>query len=241
VALKAVGSRPITLPLNKTLTVNVSVLFLQNKSLKMTAAQIGIWVGIPVFSAFFHWLTIKLALKLLFHPKQPVNIFGYKLQGVFPKRQKQFANSLGQLVSQELLSFEDIAGKVTNPESIKSVMPIVEEKIDHFLKTKLSEALPVISMFIGDKTINKVKEVFMEELNTIFPQLMNQYVSNLKNDLDLEKIVVDKVNGFSSDKLEEILQKIMNKEFRFVEIIGGVLGLLIGIVQVLISHYSKGV
>jgi uncharacterized membrane protein YheB (UPF0754 family) len=198
-----------------------------------------IWIGIPIFSALFHWLTIKLALKMLFHPKKPVNILGYQLQGVFPKRQKQFAQSLGELVSKELLSFEDIAGKVTNPENIKAVMPIVEEKIDGFLKVKLAEALPVISMFIGDKTIDKVKTVFMAELEQLFPELMNQYMTNLQKDLDLEKIVVDKVNGFSTDKLEEILQKIMNKEFRFVEIIGGVLGLIIGIVQVLISFLGK--
>jgi uncharacterized membrane protein YheB (UPF0754 family) len=198
-----------------------------------------IWIGIPVFSALFHWLTIKLALKLLFHPKKPVNILGFKLQGVFPKRQAQFANSLGQLVSTELLSFEDIAGKVTHPENIQSVLPIIDEKIDYFLKHKLSEAMPVLSVFIGNKTIDKVKKVLMEEIEALFPEMMEHYMTRLQKDLDLEKIVIDKVNGFSTDKLEEILQKIMNKEFRFVELIGGFLGLLIGIVQVLISFMGK--
>ncbi len=198
-----------------------------------------IWLGIPVFSGLFHWLTIKLALKLLFHPKQPVNVLGYKLQGVFPKRQKQFAQSLGELVSKELLSFEDIAGKVTNPENIKAVLPIVDSKIEYFLRNKLSDAMPMLSMFIGDKTIQSIKVIFMQEIEDLFPEMMQTYMNKLKTDLDLEKIVVDKVNGFSTDKLEEILQKIMNKEFRFVEIIGGVLGLLIGVVQVLISFWGK--
>ena len=198
-----------------------------------------IWLGIPVFSGLFHWLTIKLALKLLFHPKQPVNVLGYKLQGVFPKRQKQFAQSLGELVSKELLSFEDIAGKVTNPENIKAVLPIVDSKIEYFLRNKLSDAMPMLSMFIGDKTIQSIKVIFMKEIEDLFPEMMQTYMNKLKTDLDLEKIVVDKVNGFSTDKLEEILQKIMNKEFRFVEIIGGVLGLLIGVVQVLISFWGK--
>ncbi len=205
----------------------------------MDFKTLAIWIGIPLFSAFFHWLTIRLALKLLFHPKQPKRILWFTIQGVFPKRQKQFANSLGQLVSQELLSFEDIAGKVTKPENIQAIMPLVEAKVDDFLRHKLSDAMPVISMFIGDKTIDKVKEVFMTELQSMFPQMLEQYMGKLQSELDLEKIVVDKVNGFSTDKLEEILQKIMNKEFQFVEIIGGVLGLLIGIVQVIISHVAK--
>jgi uncharacterized membrane protein YheB (UPF0754 family) len=48
-------------------------------------------------------------------------------------------------------------------------------------------------------------------------------------------MVTEKVSGFSSDKMESILNQIMSKEFRFVEVIGGVLGLLIGILQVLIT------
>ena len=37
------------------------------------------------------------------------------------------------------------------------------------------------------------------------------------------------------DKLEEVLNNIMSKEFRFVEVIGAVLGFIIGLLQVLIT------
>jgi uncharacterized membrane protein YheB (UPF0754 family) len=57
----------------------------------------------------------------------------------------------------------------------------------------------------------------------------------VKNDLDIEQIVMRKVSNFSSDKLEEILNAIMSKEFRFVEIIGAVLGFLIGLIQILLT------
>ncbi len=64
---------------------------------------------------------------------------------------------------------------------------------------------------------------------------MKRYMGNLQAELDLEKIVTEKVSGFSSDKLEEILMSIMSKEFRFVEILGGVLGFIIGLLQVAIT------
>ena len=90
-------------------------------------------------------------------------------------------------------------------------------------------------MFIGDKTIGELKIVFTEELQTLFPTLMENYMINLQQDLDLEQIVTQKVTAFSSDKLEDILNSIMSKEFRFVEIIGAVLGFIIGLLQVLIT------
>jgi uncharacterized membrane protein YheB (UPF0754 family) len=190
---------------------------------------------LPVISAFIGWVTNWVAIKMLFHPREPKKILGFTLQGIFPKRQKVFAEKLGKLVSGELLSFSDIEQKITSPENLKKVMPMIEGHIDDFLRKKLSEQMPVISMFIGDKTINSLKQLFMQELDTLFPQVMKNYTTNLKTDLDLEKIVVEKVTAFSSDKLESILYQIMAKEFRFVEIIGAVLGFLIGLIQVLIT------
>lgn len=190
---------------------------------------------IPFISAFIHWLTIWMALKLLFHPRQPKKILGFTLQGVFPKRQRQIAESLGRIVGQELLSFDDIEQTITNPENVQKILPLAEEHIDNFLRVKLKETMPMIAMFIGDKTIGQLKAVFMQELGDLFPVIMKNYVSHLKNDLDLEKIVVDKIANFSSDRLESMLNQILTKEFRFVEVIGAALGFLIGIFQILLT------
>ncbi|MDO8996216.1 DUF445 domain-containing protein [Sediminibacterium sp.] len=193
---------------------------------------------IPIISAFIGWFTNWIAIKMLFHPKKPVKILGITFVGIFPKRQAQFAEKLGKLVSSELLSFQDIESKITNPDNINQLMPQIDAHIDHFLRVKLADQMPVISMFIGDKTIQQMKSVFMTELTELFPGIMKSYMGNLQRDLDLEKIVIEKVKGFSSDKLEQILNDIMAKEFRFVEIIGGVLGFLIGIIQVILTLIS---
>lgn len=195
---------------------------------------------IPFISAFIGWFTNWIAIKMLFHPKEPKKILGLTFHGIFPKRQKQFAEKLGKLVSNELLSFEDIEKKITQKENLDKIMPHVETYVDSFLKNKLSETFPVLSMFIGDKTINQLKDAFMGELRTIFPEVMKKYMVNLKTDLDLETIVVKKVESFSSDKLESILNDIMKKEFKFVEIIGGVLGFIIGLFQVLLTLLTNG-
>lgn len=193
---------------------------------------------IPLISAFIGWVTNWVAIKMLFHPREPKKILGITFHGIFPKRQQQFAEKLGKLVSAEFLSFDDIEEKISNPDNLKKIMPMIENHIDDFLRNRLSTEMPVISMFIGDKTITKLKESFMKEIELLFPQVMKQYASNLKHELDLEQIVIKKVAGFSSDKLEEVLYQIMSKEFRFVEIIGAVIGFIIGLLQVIITQLT---
>ncbi|HPH22629.1 MAG TPA: DUF445 family protein [Chitinophagaceae bacterium] len=193
-------------------------------------------VLVPVISAFIGWFTNWIAIKMLFHPKKPIRFLGLTIHGIFPKRQKQFAEKLGKLVSEELISFREIEEKIANPDNVKKLMPLVEEHIDHFLRVKLAQQMPVISMFIGDKTINQLKQVFIVELEELFPTIMSNYMKHLQEELDLEKIVVEKVSGFSSDKLEDILKSIMSKEFRFIEILGGILGFILGLIQVTILY-----
>src|ERR1700729_2003416 len=173
---------------------------------------------IPFISAFIHWLTIWMALKLLFHPRRPRRILGFTLHGVFPKRQPQIAESLGRMVGQELLSFDDIEQTITNPANVGRILPLAEQHIDNFLR---------------HKPINQLKAVFMQELEDLFPVIMKNYVMHLKQDLDLERIVVEKIANFSSDRLETMLNQILTKEFRFVEVIGAALGFLIGLLQIL--------
>jgi uncharacterized membrane protein YheB (UPF0754 family) len=136
------------------------------------------------------------------------------------------------------LSYADIQGQISDPGNLQKIMPLIENHIDEFLRVKLAAEIPMVAMFIGDKTIAMLKQALMKEIETLFPVVMKQYALNLKEHFDIEEIVKTKVAAFSSDKLESLLHQIMSKEFRFVEIIGAVIGFIIGLVQILITQLS---
>jgi uncharacterized membrane protein YheB (UPF0754 family) len=192
-----------------------------------------------LLAAFTGWITTWIAIKMLFHPRRPINFLGLKIQGIFPKNQRLIAEKLGQVVGKELLSFDEIEAKVTNPENLQKLRPDIEAHIDNFLRNKLKDVFPMLSMLMGEKTIVQLKEAFLTELESLFPVLMKSYMNKLQHDLDLEKIVTEKVASFSSEKLEDILNQITKKEFKFLEVIGAVFGLLIGLAQVLVAYLSR--
>lgn len=194
---------------------------------------------IPVNAALIGWFTTWISVKLLFHPKKPIKILGLTFQGIFPKHQLKFGEKLGKLISEEFLSFDDIEDKIANPANLAKIMPEVDQHFSVFLREKLPKVFPMLSMFIGEKTIGSLKEAFMDEFAIIFPDLMKKYAGSLKQDLDLELIVQDKVKSFSSDKMEIILDSIMAKEFRFLEILGGIFGFIIGCLQMALAIWLK--
>jgi len=191
-----------------------------------------------LLSTFTGWVTTWIAIKMLFHPRNPIRVLGLTIQGIFPKNQRLIAEKLGQVVGKELLSFDEIEAKVTDPENLQKLRPDIEAHIDHFLRDKLKGVFPMAAM-LGEKTIIQLKDAFLMELESLFPVLMKSYMNKLQHDLDLEKIVTEKVAGFSSQKLEDILSQITKREFKFLEVIGGGFGLLIGIAQVIVAVFTK--
>jgi len=191
---------------------------------------------VPFIGAFIGWFINRVIVKSLFHPHRPRKILGLTFHGVIPKSQSQIAVKFGKLASDELLTTVDaLEQKITSTENLKKLMPVIDQQIDEFLQTKIKSEFPFVSMFIGTKTINKFKEAISRELEILFPKLIGNYIGNLKQDIDLEKIISEKISSFPLEKLETIIYQDMSKGIRSFEMAGALVGFVIGIISILIT------
>lgn len=192
-----------------------------------------IWT-LPIIAALTGYITNYIAIKMLFHPRKKIKILFLEIQGIFPKRQKNLAEKLGKIVAEELFSMEDVKKSLQNPGNAEEVSAIVDAKLDDFLDNRLTDAMPMLAMFMNDEIKQKTKATLLAEVQLMLPELVDRFVNKIESDVDVEKTVYEKVVGFSTDKLEDILYSIMSKEFKFIEVLGGVLGFMIGLIQIAI-------
>ena len=189
---------------------------------------------LPILAALIGWITNYLAIKMLFHPHQPKKILGLTLQGVFPKRQAQIAEKLGDLVANELFSMQDVAQKIEDLSTQPEVLEEVGKRIEKTIRGKLISAFPMLSMFLSDEMIEKVTNLFKGELEDFLRVSAQGLAVKMEDSVDIQGLVREKVQAFSSNKIEELLLSFMEQEFRFIEKIGAVLGFLIGCIQVIL-------
>jgi uncharacterized membrane protein YheB (UPF0754 family) len=187
---------------------------------------------LPLIAALIGWATNYLAIKMLFHPREPKKILGLSIQGVFPKRQNQIAQRLGTLVANELFSMKDIGQRIEELSTQPEAMEEVGKRIEKTIRGKLISAFPMLSMFLSDDMIEKVTNLFKGELEDFMKASASGLALKMEESIDVEALVREKVSTFSSDKVEELLIGFMEQEFRFIEKIGAVLGFFIGCVQV---------
>jgi len=141
------------------------------------------------------------------------------------------AEKLGKLVARELFSMQDVKKHLQGDEFISHIKTTIETKVDEFLEEKLAETIPMATMFLGSGMIDKIKQSLVENLAKAIPELGEMFVTHLEKNMDVETVVREKVEAFSSDKLEEMLLSIMKREFRFIECVGAALGFVIGLTQ----------
>jgi uncharacterized membrane protein YheB (UPF0754 family) len=189
---------------------------------------------IPLISAFVGWGVNSILIQSLFYPLTPKKILGITFQGLIPRNQQVIAGQAAKFVTSHI-PFQQIEENLTHPDIIEKIMPFIEEEIDNFLRNKLPVQMPMISMFIGDKTIAQLKEVFVSELRTLFPKLISNYIHTIQSNCTLESIISQKIASIPIDSIEGLIRVSLKKKFLVFRFIGFFTGLFIGLFQLIIS------
>lgn len=114
----------------------------------------------------------------------------------------------------------------TSDKQFANVLPLIDSQFDIFFKHKLSEKMPMISMFIGDKTVAELKEIFIEELRLLFPHLVHQFLNNVKQNF---------VHNLSN-KWKATLESNLLKYTRKYRVIAFFIGLIWGIITLMLTQ-----
>ena len=162
---------------------------------------------LPLLVACFGWLISWGFIKIIFFPHQSIRLAGRQWQSLFSKKAGQI--SIGQILPE-----------LTQGDSFQKLLPFIDAKLNEFFKERLVQKMPVISMFIGDKTITQLKEVFLEELAQIFPDLLSEFTQSTANTFLLN------LEAKWSKKIEQYLLKASQK----IRIMAFCLGFIWGLI-----------
>jgi uncharacterized membrane protein YheB (UPF0754 family) len=117
------------------------------------------------------------------------------------------------------------------PEFSARLKDRILDGFSEFLSTRLGGLNPMIAMFLDGPMMEKIKGLLDKELDRIVPGLLETATGELENSLDFRRIIQEKIEGLSMERLEILLMSIMAREFRFIEVVGAVLGAFIGLIQ----------
>ena len=179
---------------------------------------------------FIGWFTNYLAIKLIFRPLNPIEIplLGLKIQGLIPKRRRDIAKSVAAVVDKELLSINEILDQLINDTNKKAIMKSIKIKILDGVEKRIPRLIPNT---IKDGILRYVGEIIDKESRDFLDYMIQDLVQKTIDNVSIENLVEDKLNQLDLSDLEAIILSISHRELRYIEVLGGVLGVLIGLIQ----------
>jgi uncharacterized membrane protein YheB (UPF0754 family) len=189
--------------------------------------------GIPVISAGIGWFTNWLAVKMIFRPRKPIRIAFITFHGLIPKRKSELAKKIGETVEKELISHQDIHKIVTSDQFREQILDAVMERIERFITEYLGTSRMMALILSGEPAL-RIKESIRKELSTSLPGILEELFEKVESKLDFKEIIRAKIEAFDLGKFETIIQSIAAREMRGIEVLGGILGFIIGLGQALL-------
>ncbi len=187
---------------------------------------------IPPVTAFIGWLTNWSAIKMIFSPQEFRGIGPIGWQGVLPQRADKFANDVADTVTSDILSARDLAERF-DPDEIERVFAGILDDYTYELVWEATEILqPLIWEEWGPEGQRLVIDMVKAETRGAARKIFADFQGVSDDLLDLHHLVTTLLTGENVERLVRLFQEMGRKEFRFIEIYGGVFGFLIGLVQV---------
>ena len=175
------------------------------------------------------YATNVIAIVMLFRPYKPIKfpLIKWQLHGLIPKRREEIAKSIGETVKNELISMEEINSQLLTDENKRKLVDAIKAKV----KTVVAEKTESIPFGLGSVVSNMVDDIVEVELTIFIYDQSEEMINDMTKDIDIGLMVEDKINQFELKKIEDIILKVASRELRHIELLGGILGAFIGLIQ----------
>jgi uncharacterized membrane protein YheB (UPF0754 family) len=181
------------------------------------------------------YITNKLAIKLIFRPINPIKIpiLNIEILGLIPKRKKEIAKNIGDIIQREFISVDEILENIIDENDKARIVTYIKGKVRIIIEERAILIPSPIRQMLQGYIENIVEEEFSKYIN----ELSKDIVHKAQDRINIQEIVENKINELDLYELENIILSIAEKELKHIEVLGLILGFLIGIVQGILTIF----
>ena len=92
--------------------------------------------------------------------------------------------------------------------------------------------------FLNDGMVQQFTDMAKAEVDTHSVPFVEKVAADVEHKIHVKELVEKRIKSLDLDDLERLVHKIASKEFRRIELLGGVLGFIIGLIQLLLLYLT---
>mmetsp|Transcript_5077 Transcript_5077/g.10705 ORF Transcript_5077/g.10705 Transcript_5077/m.10705 type:complete len:423 (-) Transcript_5077:69-1337(-) len=191
------------------------------------------WV-LPAFGFVVGIATNFIALKIIFEPIEPTKIccgLCFSFQGLFLRRQDAVSEIFARVNTQQILTTENMWTAILTGPKKENFYDLLRAHTLIFTENLAGGLKPLVVAGVGADKFAKMKEEIAKRTMDELPAVIHYSYEYTTKALDMEKTICTAMKGLSSHDFEGVLHPVFEEDEAKLIVVGGVLGLGVGVVQ----------
>ncbi|MGH8862477.1 MAG: DUF445 domain-containing protein [Jatrophihabitantaceae bacterium] len=194
----------------------------------------------PGFGLLVGWFTDWLALKLIFNPKRPIDILGWRIQGLFLKRRKEVAADYGALIADEIITPRKVIEAILRGPLSDRVFALIRRELQSALDRSVGLAKPLVAVTIGSARYQQMKGSIATMVMDRLPQTMTYVEDYARDTMDIRNLLREKMQRLDEAQFEALIRPAFEQDEWILITVGAALGCFMGEAQALIlEHFTS--
>jgi uncharacterized membrane protein YheB (UPF0754 family) len=190
------------------------------------------WI-MPAFGFFTGFFSDWLALNLIFIPREKKKLLGFiPIHGVLHAEREQVTRDYAKLLANDIFSADVLFEAILHGPTSDRLFATIEREVSAALDAQSGFATPLVALAVGTTRYRALKESIISRLIERLPDTMAEAKDYAAKTLDIENLIVSKMNQLTPDQYEGIMRPVFKDDELLMISVGAVLGFLVGELQV---------
>ena len=208
--------------------------------------QLGVWAFykgwwvLPLFGGLVGYLTNWIAINIIFRPLRPRRIGRWTVQGLFLRRQSEVAGVWCALVTREIVTIRQIIDAMLNGPRAEKTRRLIKRHIEPIADEALGALRPAAEFTVGGRGLEGIRDSVGDKAVqvSIEPFKHWSFIEDRAN--VLEELLYERMAGLPPEEFQDLLRPCFQEDEWKLIVMGGVLGFLAGLGQLLLVFGGVG-
>ncbi len=193
-----------------------------------------VWWIVPICGAIIGYVSNYLAIAAIFEPVRPVKIGPFRLQGLFIKRQRQVADVWARIISERIVSLQNIGYELFNGPRADRTRKMIENLMRPVVDRAVGVARMPVRAAIGAHTYDSMSRVAVAEATDLASGALLDAEFNRQQSAQIRSLVAEKTREMKPDDFADMLRSAIKEDEWLLILHGAVLGVIAGVVHLMV-------
>jgi len=201
----------------------------------LTFMYVNHWIAYVLYGIFIGYITNFVAIKLIFHPVNPVRIGPFTLWGLFLRNQRAESFKYAEIIAGRIITPENLFSNIFRQKGEGPTYEIMRNEISCVVDRVVEQMPAYIKLVLTNQKIQELKSVTLFNLMHELPLHIGVIYPYADKTLDIKNSIGEKMASLPPAEFIDFLRPAFQEDEWKLIAVGSILGGVAGLLQSLIG------